>query len=308
MTPLNYHHLYYFKTIATEGSISKAANKLLLGQPTLSMQLKQFEESIGHRLFERKNRSLILTEMGRLILNYANEIFKLGDEMLDAVSDRPSLKKFKIQIGALDSIPKVIIRQLMGVAFSMQECAISILEGEGPDLIDDLMNHRLDLVISNLPGTMITNEKLYSKSITKMPLVMVGSEKFKDLNENYPKSLEGVPFIFPTYHSRVRTEIEQYFSTIKIKPNIIAETQDTSLMKSLAVEGHGLVIIAETAVRGALRDGLLYKIHNLEGFHEELWLIAGQRKIQNPIAEKLVKEFTFDLSRAPVEKVLPKKI
>ncbi len=303
MTPLNYHHLYYFKTIATEGSISKAATKLLLGQPTLSMQLKQFEESIGHRLFERKNRSLILTEMGRLILNYANEIFKLGDEMLDSVSDRPSFKKFKLQIGALDSVPKVIIRQLMSVAFSIQDCAISILEGEGPDLIDDLMNHRLDIVISNLPGPMMTNEKIYSRSITKMPLIVVGAEKFKNLNVNYPQSLQGVPFIFPTYHSKVRSEIEQYFSQIKVKPNVIAETQDASLMKSLAVEGHGLAIIAETAVRGALREGLLFKIHSLEGFSEELWLIAAQRKLQNPVAEKLVKEFNFDLSRAPVEKV-----
>lgn len=112
MTPLNYHHLYYFKVIATEGSISKAAQKLLLGQPTLSMQLKQFEEVLGHSLFDRKNRSLVLTEMGQMTLSYANEIFRLGDEMMDAINDRPNTRKIRVQVGALDSVPKTLIKKL----------------------------------------------------------------------------------------------------------------------------------------------------------------------------------------------------
>src|SRR5438105_4042655 len=109
MLPFNFHHLFYFKVIATEGSIAKASRKLRLGQPALSMQLKQFEDYLGHQLFERKNRSLVLTEMGRLVLGYSNDIFKIGEELMDAVSDRPSEKKMRLQIGALDSVSKRVM-------------------------------------------------------------------------------------------------------------------------------------------------------------------------------------------------------
>jgi len=293
MTPLNYHHLYYFKTIATEGSISKAAQKLLLGQPTLSMQLKQFEEVLGHRLFERKNRSLLLTEMGQMTLSYANEIFRLGDEMMDAINDRPNTRKIRIQVGALDSIPKGLIKKVMEKAFETKNCQIAVMEGEGPELMEDLLNHRLDLVISNASPTSLTSEKLYAKSLAKLPLIVAGSNKYQKLVPGFPKSLQTVPFIFPTVHSRVRNEIEHYFETEKIHVDMIAETQDASLLKALAIDGKGLIVIAESAVQANLKDGSLIKIGDLGKRYEELWLISAHRKIQNPVANMLMTDFEY---------------
>lgn len=294
MNQLNYHHLFYFKVIATEGSISKAAQKLRLGQPTLSMQLKQFEEFLGHNLFERKNRSLILTEMGQLVLSYSNEIFRLGDEMLDALHDRPHLRKLKVQVGALDSVPKSLIKQLMERAFEIKDCQITVLEGEGPELMEDLINHRLDLVISNASPPSLTQEKLYAKSLAKFPLVVCGAPKFESLKADFPRSLAGVPFIFPTIHSRVRTEIEHYFETERVRVDMIAETQDTSLLKALAMDAKGLIVIAENAVREMIKNGSLIKIGDLGKKYEELWLISAHRKIQNPVANLLMKDFSFD--------------
>jgi LysR family transcriptional activator of nhaA len=291
---LNYHHLFYFKVIATEGSISKAALKLRLGQPTLSMQLKQFEEFIGHTLFERKNRSLVLTEMGQMVLSYANEIFRLGDEMVDALQDRPHARKIKVQVGALDSIPKNLIKALMEKAFENKDCQIAVLEGEGPELMEDLVNHRLDLVVSNASQSSHPTEKLYARSIAKFPLLILGAPKFTYLQKNYPKSLEGMPFIFPTIHSRVRNEIEHYFEAERIHVDMIAETQDTSLLKALALDGRGLIVVAENAVRENLQDGSLVKIGDLGEKYEELWLISAHRKIQNPVADLLMKDFSFD--------------
>ena len=293
MTPFNYHHLYYFKVIATEGSISKAAQKLLLGQPTLSMQLKQFEEVIGHNLFDRKNRSLVLTEMGQMTLSYANEIFRLGDEMLDAINDRPNSRKIRVQVGALDSVPKGLIKKVMEKAFETKNCQIAVMEGEGPELMDDLLNHRLDLVISNASPPSLTSEKLYAKSLAKLPLIVAGSPKFKNLASGYPKSLSGHPFIFPTIHSRVRNEIESYLDAEKIHVDMIAETQDTSLLKALAMDGKGLIVIAETAVQANLKDGSLIKLGDLGKRYEELWLISAHRKIQNPVANMLMKDFEY---------------
>lgn len=293
MTPLNYHHLYYFKVIATEGSISKAAQKLLLGQPTLSMQLKQFEDIMGHSLFDRKNRSLVLTEMGHLVLSYANEIFRLGDEMLDAINDRPHSRKIRVQVGALDSVPKGLIKNIMDKAFEIENCQIAVMEGEGPELMDDLLNHRLDLVISNASPPSLTTEKLYAKSLAKLPLIVCGSPKFADLKNKFPQSLQGKPFIFPTIHSRVRNEIEHYFESEKIRVDMIAETQDNSLLKALAIDNKGLIVIAESAVQANLKSGSLIKIGDLGKKYEELWLISAHRKIQNPIAAFLVKEFEY---------------
>jgi LysR family transcriptional activator of nhaA len=292
---LNYHHLYYFRIIATEGSISKAAQRLRLGQPTLSMQLKQFEEALGHELFERRNRTLVLTEMGRLVLGYANEIFRLGEELMDAVHDRPTQKKVRLQIGALDSIPKTVITQLMEYAYQNQECQISILEGEGPELISELVNHRLDLVLSNTPAPALASEKLFSKSLIKMPLVVVGHPRFESLAVNFPNSLENQPLIYPTSHSRVRHDLEQFFETLKILPNVIAETQDTSLMKNLALQGRGLVVIAEPVIQQFLKAGQLKVIGRMKDHSEELWLISAQRKLQNPVADLLMKSFTLRL-------------
>jgi LysR family transcriptional activator of nhaA len=291
MNHLNYHHLYYYKVIASEGSISKAAKKLRLGQPTLSMQLKQFEENIGHPLFDRKNRSLQLTEMGRLVLGYANEIFRLGSEMVDSIHDRPISKKLRLQIGALDSIPKFLIRALMCEAYDIQNCMISVMEGEGINLVENLLNHRLDLVISNVPAPTLSTERLYSRSLAKMPLVVVGTEKYRDCIADFPRSLNGKPFILPTSHSHVRGEIEQWFEKQNVAPNVIAETQDTSLMNSLAIEGHGMIALAEPSLKMAMSDHRVIKIGELSGFYEELWLISAQRKLQNPIAERLMKEF-----------------
>lgn len=293
MNQLNYHHLYYFKVIATEGSISKAAQKLRLGQPTLSMQLKQFEELIGHTLFERKNRSLILTEMGQLVLSYANEIFRLGDEMLDALNDRPHARKLKVQVGALDSVPKNLIKALMERAFEIKDCQIAVLEGEGPELMEDLIHHRLDLVISNGSPAADSTEKLFAKSLAQFPLLVVGSPQYASLQKDFPKSLSGVPFIFPTIHSRVRSEIEHYFESEKIHVDMIAETQDTSLLKTLAMDGRGLIVVAENAVRENLKDGSLIQIGKLGDKYEELWLISAHRKIQNPVAQVLMKDFSF---------------
>lgn len=291
MIQLNYHHLYYFKTIATEGSISKAAQKLTLGQPTLSMQLKQFEEFLGHDLFERRNRALVLTEMGRMVLGYANEIFRLGGEMLETIADRPTTKRAKLHIGALDSVPKALIKDLMIKAYRLGDVQISILEGEGPRLMAELLEHRLDLVISNAAAPGLTEEHLFAKQLSKMQLIVVAAPKFAQLAQGFPASLANQPFIVPTGHSRVRHEIEHYLEDEHLSVDVIAETQDTSLMKTLALDGHGLVVIAEEAVKELLLKGSLVKLGELENRFEEIWLIAAQRKMQNPIAKALLKEY-----------------
>jgi LysR family transcriptional activator of nhaA len=146
---INYHHLNYFRIIALEGSISKAADKLKIGQPTLSAQLKQFEDTIGIQLFERKHKKLIITESGSLALEYANEIFRMGGELLEVLHDRFIPNRPHVQFGALDSVPKYIVLSIAKAALKAGRCTVSLLEGSGDDLLREMSMHKIDLVISN---------------------------------------------------------------------------------------------------------------------------------------------------------------
>ncbi|MBX3021475.1 MAG: LysR family transcriptional regulator [Bdellovibrionales bacterium] len=287
---LNYHHLFYFRMIAAEGGIARAAEKLHLGQSTLSAQLKQLEEIVGKPLFERRNRKLVLTEAGKAAFDYANEIFRLGDEMLEVLKDRTPENQTHLQIGALDSVPKGVLLSIVMEAYKIAPCAVSILEGKGDELFRELRAHRIDLIVSNYPAQLMEEAKVHSKSVGKLPVSVYGAEKFKGLKRSFPQSLDGKPFVFPTIHSRLRHDLNHFFKLNNIKTESIAETQDTSLQKLLAEHGIGLAPFSE--VRNFKEENLV-RLGRLDGVFEEVWLISAQRKLENPIAAKLMNTFSL---------------
>lgn len=285
---LNYHHLNYFRTIATEGGIAKAAEKLRLGQPTLSSQLKQLEEMVGKPLFERRNRKMVLTEAGKSALDYANEIFRLGDEMLEVLQDKNLNNQTHIQIGALDSVPKSVILSLVKESYKISpSCTVSILEGNGDELFRELYAHKIDLIVSNYPPA-LEQRQVFSKSVAQLPVSIFGSKKFKSVKKSFPQSLKGKPFVLPTVHSKLRHDLNHYFKLQNIHVIPVAETQDTSLQKLLASEGIGLAPFSEV---GVANEENLIRLGRLKGVYEEVWLSSAQRKIENPVAAKLMNTF-----------------
>jgi len=291
---LNYHHLYYFRAIATEGGIAKASEKLRLGQPTLSSQLKQLEDMIGKPLFDRRNRKMVLTEAGKSALDYANEIFRLGSEMIEVLQDRNIENQTHIQIGALDSVPKNVIRSLVAEAYRyFPSCTVSILEGKGDELFRELYSHKIDLMLSNYPPPS-EQQSVYSKSVAKLAVSIFGSKKFQSVKKSFPQSLNGKPFVLPTTHSKLRHDLNHYFKLQNIQIVSAAETQDTSLQKLLAADGIGLAPFSET---GTPHEESLIKLGRLKGVYEEVWLISAQRKIENPVAAKLMNTFFLPTTR-----------
>ncbi len=291
---LNYHHLYYFRTIATEGGIAKAAEKLRLGQPTLSTQLKQLEEAVGTPLFERRNRKMLLTDAGKAALNYANEIFKLGDEMVEVLRDQTVGNKTHLQIGALDGVPKSIVLSLALAASKMESCTISILEGKGDELFRELYAHTIDLIISNYPPPTLEKRQTYSRPVAKIPVAIFGVSKFRYLKQGFPSSLNGAPFVLPTAHSRLRHDLNHYFKLQNIQIESKAETQDTSLQRLLAQNGLGVAPLSEVPSGNSMQSEKLHRIGRLKGVYEEIWLIAADRKLENPVASKLLNSFSLD--------------
>lgn len=291
---LNYQHLFYFKTIATEGGIAKAAEKLRLGQPTLSAQLKQLEESIGRQLFERRNRKMILTEAGRAALDYANQIFNLGSELVEVLQDRTVDDQPHLQIGALDSVPKGVVFSLVNNAHKLSpHCLVSILEGEGDRLFLELRNHRLDLLLSNFPPPLSEQGRVYSKLVARLPVAIFGTKSFSSLKRSYPQSLSEAPLVLPTSHSKLRHDIDHYFKLKDLKVNVVAETQDSSLQTLLALQGMGLAPLPEIHVKSAMQTEGLVKIGGLKGVFEEIWIISARRRLENPVAAGLMKSFSI---------------
>lgn len=291
MSWINYHHLYYFYTIAREGSVARAAKKLRLGQPTLSQQLKLLEEAFGKPLFEREARGMKLTECGKLVYEYAQEIFRLGGEMLDALSDRKDAERMRIQIGALDSVPKHLIHHLIAKAYQAADCYVTVLEGSRETLLQELLAYRLDLVITNSPTPIAPKSQMTSRRVAEMKVVVVGAPRFGKLRSRFPESLDGQPLVLPTVHSQLRIDVERYLEKKALTPKLVGETQDGVVQKMLALSGHALIAVAEPAVRDELESGELVKIGELKDIKEQLWLTSAARFIEHPIAARLMEEF-----------------
>lgn len=292
MSPwINYHHLFYFKTIAEEGTVSKAADKLRVGQPTLSAQLKQFEDTLGVQLFERSHKKLTLTEQGKVALDYAKNIFRMGSEMYEVLHDRLKPLKPSLHLGALDSVPKQIVLQLVKHAFRISPCQITLSEGKSDELLRELVAHRMDMMITNFLPTGTDGKGLYPKSITKKNVGFYGASKFKTLRKGFPKSISGVPMILPTYDSKLRQDLDHWAKLHQIELNIVIESQDISVKKLMAINEMGLIPTATHTVTGQVLRGELIEIGQLQGVHEELFLVTAQRKIENPIASKLKDSF-----------------
>lgn len=288
---INYHHLLYFKTIAEEQSVSKAAEKLRLGQPTLSAQLKQFEDYLGVKLFDRYHKKLVLTEQGKLALQYAQNIFRLGNEMVDALQDRLQPEKMKLQIGSLDSISKTFLAQMSEYCYSQGPVQIGFIEGSLDYLLRELDAHRLDLVVTNFLPLVKEHQKMNYRLVQKEQVCFFGAEAFKALRKKFPESLSGQKMLLPSYESKIRGDLDHWFQLQKVAMDVVAESQDLALKKQLALQGQGLVACASSSVQELVQKNLLFEIGQVEGVAEELYFISIERKVSNPYALKLMKDF-----------------
>lgn len=290
---INYHHLVYFKEIATHGSISKASKVLKVGQPALSSQLKSLEEYLGVKLFERRNRQLFLTEPGRVTLEYAIKISDLGQELIELVDDKVFTQKLHLTVGALDSIPKNLICDIVEFAHKETDCFLSILEDSMDGLLRQLSSHQIEVLIADHDINNFENEKILSKQLFKGQLSAFCSPKFENIRKikkNFPQSLNDLPVIVPTKHSKIRKDVEHYFHVNDIRPQLIAETQDTALQKILSSRGDGIIFVPEFTTKEHIKEKKLVKLGELEHVFVEYYLIYSKRVIDNPALNLLIEQ------------------
>jgi len=294
MIPFNYHHLFYFYTIAKTGSITKACDTLRLAQPTLSAQLKQFEYYLKVKLFEREKKKLILTEEGRQIFFYATEIFDVGREMMDRIDDHSYKGRIKIQIGVSHSIPRAVVDALIKFLFKISpEVHVAVQEDKIDSLMEALESHQKDIVLSDtiLPGCI--EKEIEQHLLVKIPVVFCACPSIATKYKNLPKDLNGAPIILPDSQSQAYQAIQDYFITHKIKPKVIAEIQDVELVRRLVLAGIGIAPINQfTITQAPSKEPLVILNPKVKpAIFESIYLLTKIRKKKHPLVPKIIDQF-----------------
>lgn len=287
MSWLNYHHLYYFLKIAETGSISQASQILHLGQPTLSVQLSTLEAQLG-QLFERRNRKLVLTERGHVVLKYAREIFSRGDELLRVVERGELAEQRQIAMGALEGVPKSILASTMLRLRKISKAKVVVREGGPEELLSGINDGSLDLVVTD-------HELAGNVPIVYLP---IGSERLAVWKKNtrtpdkekFPQCINNADFVLPTIGHPLRMQLDGYFAKNSLSPKIVCEVPDTALVKELGAQGMGMIALGETTVKSWVRVGRLQLVGRTN-LVQKYWLGIPKKLLKDPLLEGLNAEF-----------------
>ena len=281
---LNYHHLLYFWTVAKEGSVTRACEKLHLAQPTISGQLKKLEESIGEKLYERVGRSFVLTDVGQLVFRHAEEIFSIGQELQDALKGRPTGRPAKLIVGIPEVLPKLIAFRLIEPALHLQE-KVQIVCREGPmeQLLTQLATHELDVVFSDSPAGSMVRIRAFNHVLGECGVGLFGTPKLcRQFKAGLPDSLNGAPCLLPAEHTALRRSIDQWFLQARLAPEIIAEIDDTALLKVFAEAGVGFVPGPLAIRREIERQFGLRLLLEVPNAVERFYAITVERRMRHP--------------------------
>jgi LysR family transcriptional activator of nhaA len=281
---LNYHHLMYFWVVAKEGSVAKACEKLHLAQPTISGQIRAFEKALKANLFAKSGRNLVLTETGRTVYQYAEEIFLLGRELQDTLHHRPTGRLIRFVVGITDALPKLITHRLLQPALTLpEEIQVTCYDGEPDRLMAQLALHELDLVLSDVPANPRLGVKAYNHLLGECGITFFGTEELaKRYREGFPQSLDGAPFLLPTPQNNLRRTLDQWFDQLGIRPQIRGEFSDSALLKAFGQCGDG-IFAAHDIVAGEVKR--MYRVSEVghdARLRERFYAISVEKRIKHP--------------------------
>lgn len=281
---LNYHHLLYFWAVARDGSIAKACQRLRLAQPTISGQLRQLEEALGEKLFAKSGRGLVLTDTGRVVFQYAEEIFELGAELQDTLKGRPRGRPLRLVAGISDAVPKLIAYRILQPALAMAEPVQLVCHEDTPErLLADLAEHRLDVVLSDVPITGAARGKAFSHLLGTCGVTLFGAPKLAArYQRGFPGSLDGAPFLLPGPGSILRGSLDRWFETQGVRPAVVGEFKDSALMKAFGQAGVG-IFPGPSAIEGEVQSHYrVRKLGRVEAIAESFYAVSVERRIKHP--------------------------
>lgn len=289
---LNYHHLRYFRLIARDLNLTQAARKLNLSAPALSLQLKQLEESLGHILFERRRSGLVLTEAGRIALDYAEAIGRAGDELLDVMQHRPRGGRQILRVGAVATLSRNFQLEFLLPVLHRDDVEVVLRSGGFPELLLLLHSHQVDLVLSNQPARRDAETHWHSHLLAEQPVSLVGVPVWKQRKLRFPEGMKDIPVILPSQESNTRAAFDRLLASAGVRPRIVAEVDDMAMIRLLAREGAALALVPPVVVQSEIRDGILVETHRIPQVRETFYAVTPSRRFPNPLVGELVRRIT----------------
>lgn len=288
---INYKHLHYFCVVAKESSIVAASKLLHVTPQTISGQLSLLENQLGVKLFAKAGRNLELTETGRLVLSYADEIFSLGSEIEDVIHQLPKDRPQQFRVGVVDVVPKSIAHQILApVLNTADEIRMTCREASLDSLLAELSVHRLDVVLSDQPLPATISARGYSHKLGECGISFLATESLSnELNGEFPSCLAGAPLLLPSKGTQLRAGIDQWIDKHHLHPRVVAEFDDSALLKSFGKNGAG-VFIAPTAIEVEIQkqyDAIV--IGRSEEIKESFYAISVERRITHPVVSVLLE-------------------
>ncbi|HEU4404560.1 MAG TPA: transcriptional activator NhaR [Polyangiaceae bacterium] len=281
---LNYHHLYYFWLTVKEGGVTAAAAKLRLSQSTVSAQIQQLEAALGADLFRRSGRTLALTEAGRHVLRYAEEIFTLGRELVDGLQGRSSGRPPRLLVGVSDALPKLIVYRLLEPALRLDEAPLLVcLEGDAEQLLGRLAVHEVDLVLADAPLTSALHVRAFNHLLGETEVAFFAAPPLaRALRRDFPRSLDGAPLLLPGGRSALRRSLEQWFDARGLRPRPVGEFEDSALLKAFGHAGHGVFAVPAAIAAEVERQYGVAEVGRVAELRERFYAITVERRIRHP--------------------------
>ena len=281
---LNYHHLLYFWTVVRVGSIQKAGEELRVSPPAISAQLKLLEDQLGEKLFTRSGRRLIPTETGRMVFSYAEDIFSLGRELVDVVRNRPIGRPFRLDVGIVDVMPKIVVQTLLEPALHLREAVrIVCREASADQLLGRLASNELDVVLSDSPIDPNLKIRAYSHLLGECGVIFVAGHRVAlGYRRKFPQSLDGAPMLLPTDNTALRRNLNFWFESNRIRPLVVGEFEDYALLRAFGETGAGVFPLPSVVGAQLRKQKGLKTIGATNEVRTQFYAISAERKLQHP--------------------------
>lgn len=300
MSSLNYHHLLYFRVVAREGGLVAAAKALRLSHPTLSAQIHTLEDRLGEKLFTKVGRKLVLTETGRLALRYADEIFVLGRDLVESVQGRSPDRPLRLDVGIVDVLPKLVVQRLLKPALELaQPVRLHCHEASFTRLLGELAQHNLDIVLADSPVPSGSAVRAHHHLLGESTVGFFATPALaRAYRAGFPHSLDGAPMLLPSESLNLRRSLNLWFDKHGIRPRILAELDDSALLKEFGADGIGIFPAPEVVTSEIRAQYRVAHLGQAEGVLERLYAISAERRLKHPAVVAVSQAAVYELFAA----------
>jgi LysR family transcriptional activator of nhaA len=290
MRDLNYNHLRYFWAVAHEGSLTRAAERMSLSQSALSVQIQKLERQVGHPLFERVGKKLVLTEAGRIALDYADTVFKAGEELMSTLQGRPAASRQVLRVGALTTLSRNFQLEFLRPLVGRSDVELIVRSGTMRELLAQIEAHEIDVVLANSAAGRDARSPLRNHLLNEQPVSLVGRPRPDERLFRFPDDLRTEPVLLPSLDSDIRVAFDRVLELAGIRPIILAEVDDMAMLRLLAREREGVTLVPPIVVRDELETGVLVEHCRIPEVTESFYAIVQQRRFPNQLLGELLRD------------------